>query len=574
MNSYGNKEKLYIIIIMVIVFLFNISYVNKKACYYVDEGMTLFLANGHYNGAVTSKSEYNISDFIRKYVFKPGENIADGIRNIKDMLFSLTGAGNYSVQGTVKWYDDARNMLQGKPGWISGEALYDEITVAHGEQFNYIQMYINQAVDVHPCIYYFLVHTVFSVFAGKYSDFYLWGINIVFLLMTCVLIYKIAVYYSKRISDGCMAMAVYGFSQGFTTCAVYFRMYAVLTFWVVLTYWILIRMYDEPQKWLMSRKRRILIAAVFWGGFNTHYYYILYFVPAFIMTMFVLKKNKAALWAYTKTIIEAAIVSLLLWPFSVYHIFFGYRGTQAMDSMLKSGLLDKIVDFAGIIKNEIFYGNAVFMAAVILLGFFFAIMKKYKENGNLIFWIYMLLPCAFYIVIVTKVAPVVSDRYYMCIYPFITIAVSSIYAKILHAISENKKYFNIAVTAALVIIIAMGYSFNKPNYLDDGIADASASGENYNGNNYNCMMIGLSHGQGFSEFKKLIEYDNVLVVGIDEIDINTFELLKTANKGNVIYIYKGLDAENILKRFPEYNESGSDIVDFRRFIVENRDFSG
>ena len=148
------------------------------------------MANGQYNGGVTTQSEAGFQDFVKEYVLR--DSFSATVSNVKEMLQDVMGAGNYSQEGTVEWYDAARKMLQGENNWMDGEELYRQITVSPDERFDYLQVYINQAMDVHPPLYYFIVHTVFGIFAGSYLDAYLFGINLFFLLGTCVVLYRMA----------------------------------------------------------------------------------------------------------------------------------------------------------------------------------------------------------------------------------------------------------------------------------------------------------------------------------------------------------------------------------------------
>lgn len=59
-----NKWKVITLVCLMLgVLIVNTYYLGQKSGYYVDEGMTLFLANGHYNGAVTSKSDRDFRGF-------------------------------------------------------------------------------------------------------------------------------------------------------------------------------------------------------------------------------------------------------------------------------------------------------------------------------------------------------------------------------------------------------------------------------------------------------------------------------------------------------------------------------
>ena len=84
--------------------------------------MTLYLANGNYTGAVTSRPEGTIQDFLKEYVLR--DSLPATAANLVEMLKQLAGAGNYSQQGSVAWYDAARALLQGRRVWMEGSELF------------------------------------------------------------------------------------------------------------------------------------------------------------------------------------------------------------------------------------------------------------------------------------------------------------------------------------------------------------------------------------------------------------------------------------------------------------------
>lgn len=49
-----------------------------------------------------------------------------------------------------------------KNTWRPGIDYYRLLTVSSEDKFNYKQVYINQTEDVHPPLYYFIIHTISS----------------------------------------------------------------------------------------------------------------------------------------------------------------------------------------------------------------------------------------------------------------------------------------------------------------------------------------------------------------------------------------------------------------------------
>lgn len=568
----SKRNKIYIGILFLLILTVNIYYLNLKSGYYVDEGMTLFLANGQYNGTVTSKSESDIGDFIRMYVIKEGDGPAQVIGNIKNMLDELAGAGNYSSEGTVRWYDAARSMLQGTPTWISGGELFRELTAGRGERFQYGQVYINQVLDVHPVMYYAAVHTVFSLFAGTYSDAFLFGINIVFLLLACILVYRLVMRCWKDDIMALLAMSIFGLSQGFISCAVYFRMYAMLTFFVILVLDQHIRLSNNAEEMLAGRKKRFMLGFTVWAGFNTHYYFILFMLPLFAVTCFQIRKDRKILWKYFKTMVIAGVASLIFWPFSVYHILFGYRGTEALANVASAGIFGKLKGCFGEFANAFTLGNWIMLAIIALIIIIVIAVNVRKKKQDLAVWAEILVPGGVYLIAVAQIAPSISDRYVMCLFPIIAIVISYGITQGIELLGGSCKVKTVisGIVAAVLLIISM--TAVTPNYL---YREQSGWELGIPGNkaDYDCLMIGYDHGQGFSEAVKLSEFANVLVVGRSELDDAV--LVPERLDRLVVYVFAGMDVDGTLEELSQktgakgvWTQIDSDVDSFQAYIYD------
>ena len=557
-------------IIFLAIFCVNIRFLNMKSGYYVDEGMTLFLSNGHYNGAVTSKSDYGVGSFIKAYITKEGDGPVQVIRNVWGMLNELVQAGNYSNEGTVKWYDDARRMLQGSTQWISGDALFREMVAEKGERFQYAQVYLNQIMDVHPCFYYFLVHTVFSIFSGIYSDSFLFGLNFIFLIMTCLVMYCMVKEYLKDERAALLSVVLFGFSQGFASCAMYFRMYAVLTFFVVLTLYLHFKLLTVGIETDDKEKMKGMSIAVLLG-FNTHYYYILFLFPLFLLTCVWIRKKRMLFRCYVKNMIRTGTVSLIVWPFSAYHIFFGYRGTEAASNILSDGFLKRLYGYVSELGIA-FFGNTFWFGIVLVLTSAVACMVVWQracENRGAI--LALTIPCAVYFVFIAQIAPTVSDRYIMCLFPCMSIFTSLALSQITGMLC-NKRIQTIVLSVFGIVYVLLGLGLAVPNYLylEQRGKELQIQG---NKEEYHCVMLGFDHGQGFPVALKLAEFDQVLVAGRQEIDCVTAP--EHTDKGIVVYVYEGLEIEDCLRALENnmglnmsYVELDSDIADFKAFVYD------
>ena len=375
------EVKRYFSVLLMIIFFLGVGcfHLSQKSGYYVDEGMTFFLANGQYNGAITTKTDFGFRDFLADYVWK--DDIISTLKNIWDMLREVFYAGNYSTKGTVEWYDAARNMLQGESTWISGKELEEQIRVTEHTRFQYAQVYLNQMLDVHPPLYYLVVHTVCSVFYKAPLNWCLFGVNIFCLLLSCVVLYCVINEMGNQ-QAAWLAVLIYGSSQGFYSSAMYFRMYAMLTLFVLLTVWIHVHL--EKKEWNMKRRDRVILCTDVLLGFMTHYYFILFLIPLLGITACktLLKRLYDRFWIYFKTMLTAGMISLVIWPFSIYHIIFGYRGTEARENLNFIGWGNRLEEGKSVIEHAMFLDSRIFFFFGIGLATVYWLLNRKTERGG------------------------------------------------------------------------------------------------------------------------------------------------------------------------------------------------
>ncbi len=547
-------------VVLLLILIVSTFYLQQKSGYYVDEGMTLFLANGNYNGAVTSKSDKGIKDFIAEFVIK--DNIPHTIENLSSMLQELMSAGNYSQEGTVEWYDAARKMLQGERAWVDGQELFRQLTVSKGERFQYIQVYINQAMDVHPPFYYLMVHTVFSVFPGTFHNAYLFCINIFALLLTCIMIYSIAKELNEQPAFPFLAVILFGFSQGFLSCAMYFRMYAWLTFFVSVTIYLHVLLWKRNYE--LDKKLAYALMGTAVLGFYTHYYYIVFLFPLFCITMVYMlyRKKKKEFRIYFFKFLLAGVLSLLIWPFSVYHILFGYRGTEAIANLAQAGLVERIKIYLDIVGQAFYSGGIWLFFLFFLLGIVIT-LRKIKENKISAVLnrpeIAMVAAGVFYLLIVGQIAPGRSDRYIMCIYPIIALCTAETLVRISEWLPCSRKIKKGLPSILTFIMVLLSLSITTPNYLYLEQREKELGIELSPGN-YNLLMVADDDYQGFPWAITLSEFNQVLVLGQEELSVLKEQKPEEPNREMVLYVLDGLDQSKILQSVCGYLDCSCDII--------------
>lgn len=95
-----------------------------------------------------------------------------------DELYSY-GLSNSDYAPFLSWYYNGERAYSG----TSAEHIYSRedfmsyVAVQEGQRFDYASVYYNQTQDVHPPVFYFLLHTVCSLFPGSFTKWTGLGLN-------------------------------------------------------------------------------------------------------------------------------------------------------------------------------------------------------------------------------------------------------------------------------------------------------------------------------------------------------------------------------------------------------------
>ncbi len=180
--------------------------------------------------------------------------------------------------------------------WNDGSLFREYLTVGEDERFEYGSVYYNQKNDVHPPLYYYILHTICSFFPGSFSPWYAFSINAVSFVAAQIFLYFCVVKISKNRFAGLAACAWWGFSTGAITCHIYLRMYALLiAFTLAYTYLTLKLIYDG-----FSKKNMALLCIVTYLGSLVQYFFIVYAgaMAACMCVYYLVKKQPKRMFAY------------------------------------------------------------------------------------------------------------------------------------------------------------------------------------------------------------------------------------------------------------------------------------
>lgn len=318
------------------------------------------------------------------------------------MMLQLIVASYFCMQKQGFHYDEyysyySSNVSYGlvptNREWKAGEEIRSEFVVLPGQGFQYGMVKLMQTYDVHPPLYYFLLHTVCSFFPGIFSKWFGLGLNLLLFMIAYWLFANItkALFSQNRKLITCSCL-LFGFQPGLISGITFIRMYMLLLVWCLAIICWHIPLWEDKIR--LSPKRIISLLLLVAAGFLTHYYFavFLFFLTAFTcLYHWLVKKNLKGSIGYGVTVCAGMVLAVLLYPASLSHIFRGYRGTEATEAFFSlSNTLLRVDFFTGLMNQAVFGGTfwiLVFILALMGVILFGKLRGRNKGEEGRIRWI-------------------------------------------------------------------------------------------------------------------------------------------------------------------------------------------
>lgn len=202
--------------------------------------------------------------------------------------------------------------------WISAEEWREFITVQDGESFDYATVYRNNTTDAHPPLFYWCLHTICSLFPDSFSMWYGLGINLVFFILSLVVLYLISRRVIKNAWFAVLPVILYGLSPTAVDTAMFIRMYSLLTFLNLLSVLMHLKMYQDGQN---AKLLTITFLITFLGAITQYYFVVSAFCisAAYCIYRFV-KKEYRQMMIYGALELLAIILLFITYPAAISQI--------------------------------------------------------------------------------------------------------------------------------------------------------------------------------------------------------------------------------------------------------------
>lgn len=259
--------------------------------------------------------------------------------------------------------------------WYSGDYFENYIKYDGSKPFSLDAAYRNQSNDVHPPLYYYLLHFTCSFFP-EYSYSVVPGIvlNLFLLLFVDACFCYIAGLFFKDETKITAGFLLWGASAAFFSNVIFVRMYFMETLMILL--FICVHIYFYRNYKSFSIYQAMVYAMMVMLGGLTHYYFY-FFAAAFggcLCLAMLLSRRIKLLIAYGFSLVAGVVMAFMAFPATWNHIF-GYRGSYATDNLIGFSS-DKFVQYYRWFNDSLLAG----CGGILLLAFCVAVLWYLVRN--------------------------------------------------------------------------------------------------------------------------------------------------------------------------------------------------
>ena len=170
--------------------------------------------------------------------------------------------------GLMSAYDTEKD-----PVWRTKDYVKNFMSLTPNNILNFKALYLNQAYENPPPVFYTLVHFSSILFGGQFSKYTVFVVNIIAFILSCFVLQKILKILNKEnLTFG--VLILYGLSMGTISMVIFQRMYMLLTFFILLYFYLSLKLYKNDFN--LDKKFKIQLGITTVLGFLTQYFFAVY----------------------------------------------------------------------------------------------------------------------------------------------------------------------------------------------------------------------------------------------------------------------------------------------------------
>lgn len=448
--------------------------------------------------------------------------------------------------------------------WHDKEYYRDYLVINEQEKNDFSSVYNNQVEDVHPPLYYLLLRIMCNF---NINEFSIWPgtiLNIIIFIIASIFLFLIAKEVFKNSYYALLICFISGFSLAIIETVMYVRMYELLVLNILmLIYWHMQK--SEIKKFTYKDVIPLYIMVIL--GFLTHYYYLIIVAILFIMYMirYIKQKEYKNMAIYITTLIASGITGILIFPYSIFHIFFSYRGQEVTTNLFDfSILLSNIKENITLINREIFngYGSMVIVFATILCTLWLMLKKEKTKTQHNNHIKYISIPMVIYLVISIMCSPYIDLRYLMPVIPLVFCSLIYMFYDILKDIVSKRNTFLVLIIISVCFAVTVIPKLSNNTYTYKGQGKVLKYLENEINNKpmvYIYQSFSAQYNKTMECYEALTKMDKTYIMSQEKFSVDNLKsVVKDLNVDNGIvmmmhFIYKEEILEEILNEHM-YNE--------------------
>lgn len=370
--------------------------------------------------------------------------------------------------------------------WLTAADWNKTLTVSVGQEFSYDSVFYNQSQDIHPPLFYVIIHTISSFFPGQVSRWFGYIPNILFFILTQIVL-GITIYQIEK--DKLLSYFVclyYGFAWGTINSVLYIRSYMMMTFWGMLAVCMHVSLMKSKDHHLI-KLLGVYLAAV--CGILSHYYFLIFefFLSGLYILYCIWNKQYKAIKKYFGIMLTALLTCILFFQPIIQQFAGkntqGFHTNRAVSNLFHSSFLPTLKLFSNYLNREMFGGLLHILVFIVIL---YIIVKKcvfikkvcfdklsYElsfsaeklfsgkfqinfSDFRIVSRLLLFLTSVLYFLMIVKISPYTANhviRFFFIIYPFMS------YFLILLTLSFVRKHLYGRKSAIVFIIILILCSF-------------------------------------------------------------------------------------------------------------------
>lgn len=527
--------------------------VSFKEGYHMDELLSFELADARYNPwIVPTQPEGRLAKFVREEI--QGDSFGETLMNLKSTVTDVL-----KNRGNSKLLSYKADVYE-EPAWITSGQFRDYVTVDGSDAFDYLSVYFNVKDDNHPPVHFMLLHTMSSLFSGTLSPWLGCTINLICVGITLWLLLRLGRQLSEIFGMeeqgrllGILAVLLYGLSTGALASVLLIRMYCLLSCLCVA----LLSMHVEKWKehgFDRSNKGLIAITVL---GFLTQYFFLFYCILLAAVTAagLLCSKRMRELWIYIRSMVVAAVIGLVLFPFAIADVFSSGRGVEALDNLTSgfAGYGARLLAFARILADrtvgDMLLGAGCATAVVLAVVLWYRrhrgqeLSMSREVRGILCM---LIIPVVGYYLLASRMSPYLVDRYVMPMFPMIALLFALLLCclgkRLAKASGWKERLVGIGLMALILVVQGLRLASYDGEYLYRGYGQQEQLAEEYASLPCICVYAGVGYYENLPEF---MHYDRTLLVTAEELaerkDVDSLRMLDRV----VVLIKPGVEEETV-----------------------------